>query len=80
MRFNALNLRRPCGYQGMKGGPTMPPMIPMVVPMAHGLDWLAVVVVAGMLAVVGLVARAGRQRPRPRVSVTRLPARVPEAA
>jgi hypothetical protein len=55
-------------------------MIPMVVPVAHGLDWLAVVAVAAMLAVVALVARAGRQQPRPRVSVTRLPARVREAA
>jgi hypothetical protein len=61
-------------------------MIPIVesaalfAPVATGLAWLGGVATAGMLAVVLLVARAGRRGTRPRALVLPMPRRLPKAA
>jgi hypothetical protein len=45
-----------------------------------GLAWLGAFATAGMLAVVMLVALAGRRVPRPRALVVPMPRRLPKAA
>jgi hypothetical protein len=60
-------------------------MLPLIDPplfesIATGLVWLAVIGVAGMAAVVALVATSDHPRPRPRATVTPLARRLPEAA
>ena len=60
-------------------------MLPLIDPplfesIATGLVWLAVTGVAGMTAVVALVATSDPLRPRRRATVTSLERRLPEAA
>ena len=60
-------------------------MLPMIDPplfesLATGLVWLGAIGVAGMAAVVTLVASSAQARPRPRGTVTALTPRLPKAA
>ena len=60
-------------------------MLPLVDPplfesLATGLVWLGAIGVAGMAAVVALVAMSSRPEPRPRATVTPFVRRLREAA